>query len=190
MPQLSCLLIGEETLVISCGDALLARGHTVAGVVSGNDKVRAWARDAGLAQAARLRDLPPSAGAPPVDWLFSIANPGAIPEAARAMARKGTINFQDGPLPDCAGPHTPAWALMAGASYCLTDNILLDAGYRFTRVNGGRMFEYAPVAGPGFDEGIDVHEVRGGLRYQFGGSSRCAPPPAYEPIPVEPPVYK
>ncbi|PSM19036.1 MULTISPECIES: outer membrane protein [Nitratireductor] len=84
-----------------------------------------------------------------------------------------------------------AWALMAGASYCLTDNVLLDAGYRFTRVNGGRMFEYAPIAGPGFDEGIDVHEVRGGLRYQFGGSSRCAPPPqVYEPIPVEPPVYK
>ncbi|QDY99946.1 porin family protein [Nitratireductor mangrovi] len=83
-----------------------------------------------------------------------------------------------------------AWALMAGASYCVTDNILLDAGYRFTHVNGGRMFEYAPIAGPGFDEGFDVHEVRAGLRYQFGGSSRCAPPIAYEPPPIEPPVYK
>src|SRR5690606_10112254 len=34
-----------------------------------------------------------------------------------------------------------AWALMAGASYCLTENLQLDAGYRFTRIEGGRMFE-------------------------------------------------
>ena len=84
-----------------------------------------------------------------------------------------------------------AWALMAGASYCLTDRLQLDAGYRFTHVDGGRMFEFAPVAGPGFDDGFNVHEVRGGLRYAFGGSNpNCAAPVvAYEPPPVEP-VYK
>ena len=115
MTQLSCLLIGEETLVIGCGDALLARGHTITGVVSGNDKVRAWARTAGLHQAGRVEDLVAPADQQPVDWLLSIANPGVIPEALRTLAREGTINFQDGPLPECAGPNTPAWALMAGA---------------------------------------------------------------------------
>jgi opacity protein-like surface antigen len=84
-----------------------------------------------------------------------------------------------------------AYALMAGASYCLTDRTSLDVGYRYTHINGGRQFEYAPVAGPGFDKGIDIHEARAGLRYQFGGNSECYEPEpiAYEPPPVEP-VYK
>jgi opacity protein-like surface antigen len=81
-----------------------------------------------------------------------------------------------------------AYALMAGASYCLTDHWKLDAGYRFTHIQGGRMFDWdASSSGPGFDKGFNVHEVRGGLRYQFGGGSSCSPPPAYEPTPE--PVY-
>lgn len=81
-----------------------------------------------------------------------------------------------------------AYALMAGASYCLTDRAKLDLGYRFTHINGGRMFEYANFGGPGFDKGINAHEVRAGLRYQFGNSD-CTPPPvvAYEPQPE--PIY-
>jgi opacity protein-like surface antigen len=45
-----------------------------------------------------------------------------------------------------------AYAVMAGASYCLTDKLKLDAGYRYSRIEGGRMFEIAPGnPGPGFD---------------------------------------
>ena len=79
-----------------------------------------------------------------------------------------------------------AYALMAGASYCLTDKLILDAGYRFTHIQGGRMFEFdTSSAGPGFDHGINTHEVRGGLRYQFGGNNGCAAPVvAYQPEPI------
>lgn len=80
-----------------------------------------------------------------------------------------------------------AYAAMAGVSYCLTENALLDVGYRYSRIEGGKMFGYAVGAGPGYDDGFDTHEVRGGLRWQFGGSS-CAAPVVYEPEPV--PVYK
>ena len=82
-----------------------------------------------------------------------------------------------------------AYALMAGASYCLTDNLIFDAGYRYSHIEGGRMFEWdISSAGPGFDRGIDNHEVRGGLRYQFGGNTGCAAPQvAYQPEPE--PVY-
>lgn len=85
-----------------------------------------------------------------------------------------------------------AYAFMAGASYCLTNKLKLDAGYRYSRIEGGRMFEIAPGnPGPGFDGGFNTHEVRGGLRYQFGGRSNCEGPAevAYEPPAVEP-VYK
>lgn len=88
-----------------------------------------------------------------------------------------------------------AWALMAGTAYCLTDKLKLDVGYRFSHINGGRMFELAPTtgpgAGPGFDDGFNVHEARAGLRYQFGGDSGCGYEP--EPVPYEPepqPIYK
>ncbi|RWE27874.1 outer membrane protein [Mesorhizobium sp.] len=82
-----------------------------------------------------------------------------------------------------------AYALMAGASYCLTDKLILDAGYRFSHIQGGRMFEFdTSSSGPGFDHGIDTHEVRGGLRYQFGGNNGCAAPVvAYQPEPE--PIY-
>ncbi|WEX10005.1 outer membrane protein [Chelativorans sp. AA-79] len=95
-----------------------------------------------------------------------------------------------------------AWSLMAGASYCLTQNLQLDAGYRFTRIEGGRMFEeFSPSgasigAGPGFDDGFNVHEARAGLRYSFGGANaNCAAPQvvSYEPPyvpPAEPVIYK
>jgi opacity protein-like surface antigen len=84
-----------------------------------------------------------------------------------------------------------AYAFMAGASYCLTHNLDLDVGYRYTRVSNGRMFQYAPVAGPGFDRGMDIHEVRAGLRYNFGGndSNGCGEQVAYQP-PEPAPVYK
>ncbi|PWJ91812.1 MULTISPECIES: outer membrane protein [Mesorhizobium] len=82
-----------------------------------------------------------------------------------------------------------AYALMAGASYCLTDKIILDAGYRFSHIQGGRMFDWnVGSSGPGFDRGINTHEVRGGLRYQFGGNNGCAAPVvAYQPEPE--PIY-
>jgi len=69
-----------------------------------------------------------------------------------------------------------AWALMAGASYCLNDAVELDFGYRFSKIAGGRMFEFGSGVGPGFDGGMHVHEARAGLRWHLGGTnSRCAP---------------
>ncbi len=90
-----------------------------------------------------------------------------------------------------------AWALMAGASYCITSNWHADIGYRFSQISGGRMYHYAdsslggPGSGPGFHGKINTHEVRAGLRYQFGGGTpeRCGeeqvvyqPPEPYVPI--------
>lgn len=86
-----------------------------------------------------------------------------------------------------------AWSLAAGASFCLTDSLELDAGYRFTRINGGKTFDYASLVGPGYDRGFNVHEARAGLRYALGGPSQhCATQPqvAYGQPGYESPVYK
>ncbi len=82
-----------------------------------------------------------------------------------------------------------AYALHAGASYDISSNLKLDAGYTWTHVNGGEMFRYKGLAPAhiddqgvmGRDKGINIHEVRVGLRYQFGGSSAgCCGGPVYK----------
>ena len=50
------------------------------------------------------------------------------------------------------------YALMAGASYDLSDRVKLDVGYRFSHMEGGAIF------GSGSDDGIQRHEFRVGLR--------------------------
>ncbi|GLU28691.1 MULTISPECIES: outer membrane protein [Brucella] len=61
------------------------------------------------------------------------------------------------------------YALMAGASVDLTQSLKLDAGYRFRHINGGKMFEGNQWVGDGYDKGMNIHDVRVGLRYMFGG---------------------
>lgn len=78
------------------------------------------------------------------------------------------------------------YALMAGASYDITCNLKADVGYRFRHIEGGDMFGYKANGGPGYDKGINSHEVRVGARYVFND---CAPQ-AYEPAPIAPLVYK
>lgn len=60
------------------------------------------------------------------------------------------------------------YALTAGASYDLTETIKLDIGYRFTDVDGGRMFGRGASAASwgesGRDDGLRRHEIRAGLR--------------------------
>ena len=95
---------------------------------------------------------------------------------------------------------------MAGASFDLTQQLKLDAGYRYTRISEGDAFGYdaADIAFgargvQGRDNGFDVHTVRAGLRYEFGGAaSYDNGPDPYVAAPVyaetaprdQAPVYK
>ncbi|MGU3576868.1 outer membrane protein [Brucellaceae bacterium C25G] len=73
------------------------------------------------------------------------------------------------PIDDVAGASSWrfTWALMAGASYDLTHNLKLDAGYRFRHVNSGKMHDGWSSNGAAYDKGLNIHDVRVGLRYQF-----------------------
>ncbi|MBB4004675.1 opacity protein-like surface antigen [Aurantimonas endophytica] len=98
-----------------------------------------------------------------------------------------------------------ASSLMAGASVDLTKQLKLDVGYRYTRVFEGDAFGYDQVDSAfgasgvqGRDHGFNLHAVRAGLRYEFGGGfgkgkePLYAAAPAYEePAPFyEEPVFK
>lgn len=76
-----------------------------------------------------------------------------------------------------------AMGLMAGVSYDLTQQLKLDLGYRYLRINGGKAYGYDAAdrstnpygnsVGPGatgtqaHDNGFNIHTVRAGLRYEF-----------------------
>lgn len=98
----------------------------------------------------------------------------------------GTVTYHAG-----ANNWRFAYAAMVGVSYCLTDKVDVDVGYRYTHITGGRMFQLdaGGGAGPGFDRGMDNHEVRAGLRYNFGKRNGCREV-AYVPEPGPTPIYK
>ena len=87
-------------------------------------------------------------------------------------------NTVGGTPPFTPVPKTGALPGPHGRYVLLPDRQLkLDVGYRYTSVDGGRMFELASIiggAGPGFDDGFNVHEARAGLRYDFG-ATQAAP---------------
>lgn len=80
------------------------------------------------------------------------------------------------------------WALMAGVSVDVTCALAADVGYRFRSIDSGAMFGYAASTGPGFDRGIQSHEVRAGVRYKLGGCAQPVQQVVYQPGPL--PVYK
>lgn len=66
------------------------------------------------------------------------------------------------------------YALMAGFSYDITDQLKLDLGYRYQNIDSDAMFGYdsaSRLAGAtgvqAYDDGIESHEIRAGLRYEL-----------------------
>lgn len=110
-PGWRCALIGSEALLIECGKLLLSRNHQIVAVVSTRAETRDWTDACGVPLLQTARDLH---DAGPIDYIFSITNLNVLPADILALARRGAINFHDGPLPDYAGLNTPAWALLNG----------------------------------------------------------------------------
>jgi natural product biosynthesis luciferase-like monooxygenase protein len=127
--NVACVLIGEESLLIECGQALLDRGHRILAVITENEQIAGWVRKTGVALVAPDRGWEAKLDGVDYDWFFSIANLRLLPTAVWRKARLGAANFHDGPLPRYAGLNTPAWSLMNGETehgvtwHALTDGI-------------------------------------------------------------------
>ncbi|MEC8015370.1 MAG: MupA/Atu3671 family FMN-dependent luciferase-like monooxygenase [Pseudomonadota bacterium] len=138
MTPFSCIVLGNESLLIACADSLLARGHQISAVVSRDAEISAWAEGKGLPVLTDARTFEGD-----VDWLLSIANLDIIPAPVLARARKGGVNFHDGPLPRYAGLNTPNWALIEGAdSYGITWH-MIEGGVDEGDILAQRLFDIA-----------------------------------------------
>ncbi|MGB7243722.1 MAG: MupA/Atu3671 family FMN-dependent luciferase-like monooxygenase [Sulfitobacter sp.] len=144
MSDFNSIVIGNESLVIQCGDMLLQGGHKISALVTRNPDVRAWGEKQGLSVHRPGSDLADRLGDTPCDWLFSIANLDIIPQALLDRAAKGAINFHDGPLPRYAGLNAPAWALINGeAQHGITWH-LIEGGIDEGDIIEQRSFDIAP----------------------------------------------
>jgi len=114
MVQVSCVVVGNESLLVQCAEIMLERGNTIAAVVTRNPDIRTWAEGRNLRVEAYGADLAQRLSDAPFDVLLSIANLSVIPEDVLALPRKAAINFHDGPLPRHAGLNAPVWALIEG----------------------------------------------------------------------------
>ena len=114
MSGFTSVLIGNESLLVQCGERVLARGGAIARIATRNPEIADWAR------AHKIEVVAPGAGLEArlagidFDWLFSIANLDMLSGDLLALARKGAVNFHDGPLPAYGGLNAPVWALRAG----------------------------------------------------------------------------
>jgi amino acid adenylation domain-containing protein len=105
---LTCILIGETSLLLRCAELLVARNYCVLAVVSD---------DAGtqidcpvfstLAEAMQRIEQRP-------DLLFSIANRSILSPAEVSFARLAAVNYHDSLLPAYAGVNAPSWAILRG----------------------------------------------------------------------------
>jgi natural product biosynthesis luciferase-like monooxygenase protein len=109
---LSCYLIGADTLLVECGEILLAKEHTILGVISSEPRVQQWAHNKSIPVIAYQKGYGEQLKDQPFDYLFSITHLALIQDDVLALPTKGTINFHDGPLPAYAGLNTPVWALI------------------------------------------------------------------------------
>ena len=127
MESISCVLLGDGSLLTQCGNLLLDRGHEIRAVVTSSDEVASWAAERGLARLSTADVLRDGLSALEFDWLFSVANLRVLPGHVWRQARKGAVNFHDGPLPRHAGLNAPAWAILAGdTEYGVTWHAIAD----------------------------------------------------------------
>ncbi|MBD9374615.1 LLM class flavin-dependent oxidoreductase [Rhizobium sp. ARZ01] len=110
--NLSALFCGDGTLLLRCAEFFRQAGGSIAGILTTDPQIVAWAEAEGVKWARTADAVDETEKA---DYLFSIANLTILPASALARARRMAINFHDGPLPTRAGSNVPAWALLEGA---------------------------------------------------------------------------
>ncbi|WP_425071651.1 MupA/Atu3671 family FMN-dependent luciferase-like monooxygenase [Sagittula sp. S175] len=142
MSTFDCVLIGNESLLVQCGEMVLTKGHRVRAVVTHSADVRAWAEGRGLRVEGYGDGLAERLGV--FDWLLSIANLEIIPTDVLACATRGALNFHDGPLPRHAGLNAPVWALLEGEARHGVTWHMIEGGVDEGDILVQRFFDIAP----------------------------------------------
>jgi len=105
------MLLGEQSLLIQCGELLLSQGVELTVVVSKNPVILDWCEQKSVRAVVSYKLLEGEFKSGSLDYVFSITNLQLLPEWLIATGIKA-INFHDGPLPRYAGLNAPVWAIL------------------------------------------------------------------------------
>jgi methionyl-tRNA formyltransferase len=144
MSNFSCVVMGNESLLIQCAERLLQGGDQIRAVITRNADIRSWATGKGLRVEAPDDGLAERLASLRFDWLFSIANLSIIPQAVLDQAVRGAINFHDGPLPRHAGLNAPVWAILAGEQQHGVTWHMIEGGIDGGDIVKQQLFDIAP----------------------------------------------
>lgn len=144
MSNFSCVVMGNESLLIECAEQLLKAGDRIGAVITRNPDIRSWATNHRLRVEAPGEGLSDRLADLGFDWLFSIANLSVIPQAVLAKATRGAINFHDGPLPRHAGLNAPVWAILAREKQHGVTWHMIEGGIDEGDIVKQRLFDMAP----------------------------------------------
>jgi len=107
---LTCVLIGETSLLVRCAEILAGRGHVVKAIISSDQAFSTnWTNYTDFTDAIHCLDERP-------DLLFSIANRILLSDEQLGYPSLAAINYHDSPLPAYAGVNAPSWAILNGES--------------------------------------------------------------------------
>jgi natural product biosynthesis luciferase-like monooxygenase protein len=144
MSSFSCVVMGNESLLIECAEQLLRAGDRIGAVITRNPDIRSWAANHRLRVEAPGEGLADRLSDVGFDWFFSIANLSVIPQPVLAKATRGAINFHDGPLPRHAGLNAPVWAILAGEKQHGVTWHMIEGGIDEGDIVKQRLFDMAP----------------------------------------------
>lgn len=108
--QFSCLLIGQDNLLIECGNYLIKKKHDIKWVVSSTSSIKSWCNEKGISCLNSTEELPNEKHSL-VDYLFSIVNGKILRLEELSIARIASINYHDALLPKYAGVNATTWSL-------------------------------------------------------------------------------
>ncbi|MDF2868046.1 MAG: amino acid adenylation domain protein [Gammaproteobacteria bacterium] len=112
--KLSTCLIGEDSLLIQCGEILLNRGHDITLIISPIKKIQTWAKKHNIFLLENVNDFFKLHNSTKFDFIFSIVNSCILSEPILQLARYAAINYHDSPLPKYAGLNATSWAILNG----------------------------------------------------------------------------
>lgn len=111
---MTAVFVGEESLLVTCGDAWLNRGHRIEAILTDAPAIVRWAKDRELPVGHPKAALELLDAHPGFDFLFSVVNNTLLPDELLELPTRAAINFHDAPLPRYAGINASNWALING----------------------------------------------------------------------------
>lgn len=121
MTRFSSVVIGDAGITVRCAGAIVAAGHELYGIVTGNDRCAEWAAARGIpvlfsppGRTLRRDEIDELTRGRGVDYLFSVHSVRILSDEVLALAARAAINYHDALLPRYAGLHAGSWAIVRG----------------------------------------------------------------------------